>query len=69
MNSYLGNSSIINIFFLFFLTLECKKLIFSRAFSLESKNLLSPLVLGTPVKKIQNEEIPIALKLSYWLNK
>ena len=28
-----------------------------------------PLVLGSPVKTIQNEEIPIAQKLRYWLNK
>ena len=43
MKLYLSKSSFLNIFFLFFLTLECNKLIFSRAFSLESKKLLDPL--------------------------
>ena len=51
MNSYLNSFSIINISFLFFFTLECNKLIFSKAFSFESKELLDPL---ERVKEIEN---------------
>ena len=43
MNSYFKSFSIVNIFFLFFLTLECNKLIFFKAFSFESKKVLDPL--------------------------